>query len=703
MIDGIETNGLVLAFHGGRAGSGKSFVARQMAVALTQERQRVLLFDLDAQARHDHGVAWGLASAPTVADMVDHWPRFDEQTIKGYFPASKDGVTIAALAPTAQQVLAVTSHDILKALALFQRAYDVVVLDGLQGWDRLTLTLLDASNSILMVASLDLPGLRQESSDLQHYQALKFPLSKIQLILNREDQPGALNISHYQKSLPGLPLLGGLPYCIQAMEVTNLQEPLNQVYPHLGFVRQMRVLAKHLLETIQPAAVRAQTTSDKQIMSAAVLNGPNHLAVKERLHRLLLDHEELKSLAAADKTARPDQAQLQEKVERVVTALMAAEAPEISNRETRETLVQEIVDEVLGLGPLEDLIRDDSVTEILVNHSHQIFIERAGKLELSPKHFLNDKQLMTVIERIVAPLGRRIDESQPYVDARLADGSRVNAIIPPLALKGPTLTIRKFSRQRMTIDDLVALGSLPAEWANFLQACVQGRKNVVIAGGTGSGKTTLLNILTAAIPEEERIITVEDAAELNLPQPHVITLESRPANIEGRGAITIRDLVRNCLRMRPDRIVVGECRGGEALDMLQAMNTGHDGSLTTVHANSPKDTIGRLETMVLLSGLDLPVHAIREQIASAVHLIVQQARLQDGTRKVVQITEVLGVKNGQVALQDLFVFQQTGLNQHHRVQGVFVSTGVEPTFKEELDAKGIAWTAAKKRRSGRPS
>ncbi len=706
MTEQKGANGLVVAFHGGRAGVGKSFIARQLAASLTGMHRRVLIFDLDPQVHHDHLVACGLPAAPTLADMMNHWARFDEQSIKGYFPAGKNGVAVAALAATAQQAMSVSSHEILRALALFRRAFDVVLLDGLQGWERLTLALLDASDAILMIASMELTGLSQESRDQRRYQELKFPLGKIHLIFNRDDQPGVLNAGHYQKSLPGMAVLGSLPYCAQAMEAANLQEPLNDLYPHLGFSKQMRRLARRLLETVKPTNAPAYTAGDPPARRAISPAGDNNTrAVKERIHALLLDHEELKILTTAGPVTRADQKLWREKVERAVTALMAAEAPDISNRDFRESLVQEIVDEVLGLGPLEDFIRDDAVTEILVNHSRQIYIERAGRLELSDKHFLNDKQLMTVIERVVAPLGRRIDESQPFVDARLADGSRVNAIIPPLALKGPTLTIRKFSRQRMTMADLTALGSLPAAWASFLQACVQGRKNIVIAGGTGSGKTTLLNIMAAAIPEEERIITVEDAAELNLPQAHVVTLEARPANIEGRGAVTIRDLVRNCLRMRPDRIVVGECRGGEALDMLQAMNTGHDGSLTTIHANSPKDTIGRLETMVLLSGMDLPVKAIREQIAGAVHLIVQQSRLQDGSRKVTRITEVLGLKDGQVELQDLFIFKQTGLDQNRRVVGTFAATGLSATFLDELAAKAIVWAAepSKKRKPGSAS
>ena len=346
--------------------------------------------------------------------------------------------------------------------------------------------------------------------------------------------------------------------------------------------------------------------------------------------------------------------------------------------------------EALRLGPLEELLADDSVTEIMVNGPHRVYVERGGKIQLTDLQFLDDASVMAIIERIVSPIGRRIDESQPYVDARLADGSRVNAIIPPLSLTGPTVTIRKFAKKTLTVEDFIRFGTWSRNAAEFMKACVIMRKNIIVAGGTGSGKTTLLNLLSGFIPHDERILTIEDAAELRLVQPHLVRLEARPPNIEGRGAVTIRDLVRNALRMRPDRIIVGECRGGEALDMLQAMNTGHDGSLTTVHANSPRDVISRLETMVLMSGLELPSRAIREQIASAVDLIVHESRLSDGSRKVTCISEVMGMEGQQITLQDLFVFKQTGLDAKGRVLGRFEATGAIPSFYGELASRGLS-------------
>jgi pilus assembly protein CpaF len=351
-------------------------------------------------------------------------------------------------------------------------------------------------------------------------------------------------------------------------------------------------------------------------------------------------------------------------------------------------MVEQLVNDVLGLGPLEGLLADPEVTEVMVNGPDLIFVERLGRLHESPVKFENTEQLMLVIDRIVSGIGRRIDESSPMVDARLKDGSRVNVVIPPLALRGPTVTIRKFSKDPFTVDDLIRFGSGTSEMFDFLRACVRSRLNVVVSGGTGSGKTTTLNILSGFIPDDERIVTIEDAAELQLRQEHVVTLETRLANVEGRGSVRIRELVINALRMRPDRIVVGECRSGEALDMLQAMNTGHDGSLTTVHANSPKDALSRLETMVLMAGAELPSRAIREQIASAVNLICHQMRLRDGTRRITHITEVMGFDGEHIELQDIFVFKQTGVNEDGRVLGALMPTGTTPFYLEHLVSSG---------------
>ncbi len=354
-----------------------------------------------------------------------------------------------------------------------------------------------------------------------------------------------------------------------------------------------------------------------------------------------------------------------------------------------EALSRDLLNEVVGLGPLEELLADSDISEIMVNRFDEIYIERKGRCTLAEITFSNDKAVLGAIERIVAPIGRRIDESSPMVDARLKDGSRVNAVIPPLALKGCNITIRKFSKNKLIDKDMINYGSVTAEMMKFLEIAVHHAANIIISGGTGSGKTTLLNVLSNYIPEDERIITVEDAAELQLAKPHLISLESRPPNSEGKGAVHIRDLVKNCLRMRPDRIVVGECRGGEALDMLQAMNTGHDGSMTTAHANTPRDCIARLEVMTLMSGLDLPIRAIREQISSAVHMIVQQSRFPDGSRKVTHITEVTGMEGDIVQLQDIFLFKQDGYDEKGKIKGKFVATGNIPDFCQDMAKRGM--------------
>jgi len=405
-----------------------------------------------------------------------------------------------------------------------------------------------------------------------------------------------------------------------------------------------------------------------------------YLDLKSRIQdRLLAELDPTMDISHTDEVRRT--------IEEMYDTILAQESIILSRAE-RQRLFEQIVAEILGFGPIEPLLADETITEIMVNGPDRIYIERKGKLEKVNAAFESDEHLMRIIDRIVAPLGRRIDESSPYVDARLPDGSRVNAIIPPLSLVGPVLTIRKFARIPLTIENMIDFGTITPEAMEFLKACVIARLNIIVSGGTGSGKTTFLNILSGFIPDDERIITVENAAELQLRQEHVITLESRPPNIEGKGEVSIRDLVINCLRMRPDRIVVGECRGGEALDMLQAMNTGHDGSLTTAHSNSPRDTLARLETMCLMAGMDLPLRAIREQVASAVDLIVHQERMKDGSRKVVNITEVQGMEGDVIVMSDLFAFEQTGI-ESGKVIGRLRPTGIRPKFIEQIEAANI--------------
>jgi len=479
--------------------------------------------------------------------------------------------------------------------------------------------------------------------------------------------------------------VGGLQLRIKSVGVARPPEPVRPKMHDSG-----------LGSAPQPAPPPRQTSESPSKIEPASHNGSSAVAAAhDRAHQVALAqnaaflHGELiktLDLRRQDVTRMADD-ELRGVARKLIEELMGKlTLPAVSDP---EKLVKFVLDEAVGLGVLESLMGDDSVTEVMVNGAEEIFIERDGQTFRSDIAFSSEKALMGVIERIVSPIGRRVDESSPLCDARLKDGSRVNIVIRPIALKGPSISIRKFAKRRLMVDDLVRFGSVDQAMVEFLRICVEQKKNIVISGGTGSGKTTLLNIISNLIPPRERIVTIEDAAELKLYHDNLVTLEARPANVEGRGAVAIRDLVRNALRMRPDRIVVGECRGGEALDMLQAMNTGHDGSLTTAHSNSPRDMLSRLEVMVMMGGMDLPMMAIREQIASAVQIVVQQTRFACGTRKVTSITEVTGMERGVIQMQEIFRFQRRGFYDNGKIRGDFVPSGYVPTFYEELRDFGI--------------
>jgi pilus assembly protein CpaF len=405
--------------------------------------------------------------------------------------------------------------------------------------------------------------------------------------------------------------------------------------------------------------------------------------LKFRLHSRLIEELDPSKLESGDSQ------RAREVVEGAARALIGSEMPGVVGF-SRDELIAAVTDEILGYGPIEPLLQDPSISEVMINAPDTVYFEKDGRLYLSPIRFRDVGHITRIIERILAPLGRRVDESSPMVDARLPDGSRVNIIVPPVAPRSPTITIRKFRQDKMNMEDLIAVGAMTPEWGEFLRAVVQARLNVIISGGTGSGKTTMLNALSGYIPDTERIVTIEDPTELKLQQAHVVTLEARPSSLEGRGEVSQRDLVRNSLRMRPDRIIVGEVRGSEAFDMMQAMNTGHDGSISTVHANSPRDALARIENMILMASLELPSRAIREQMASAIHVILQVSRFADGTRKVTHISEVSGMEGQVVTMQDIFKFEQIGVDNEGRVRGAFRSTGIRPRFSEKFESLGIS-------------
>ena len=444
------------------------------------------------------------------------------------------------------------------------------------------------------------------------------------------------------------------------------------------------------VERAQQIAEKASGGAMVPVMAPAPPPAPTaaQLAGREDLLRQVRLRLQAEIISAFDSILDATPEAIREKISGMVDRVIELHGFAVTGNE-RQKLIIEMANDVTGFGPLEPLLKDETITEVMVNGPSHVYIERGGKIERIDSVFLNDEHVLRIIERIITPLGRRIDESSPRVDARLPDGSRVNAIIEPLSLVGPVITVRKFAAKPFTVDDLIGFGTATPAMFDFLRACVEAKLNLFVSGGTGSGKTTTLNVISSFIPNDERIVTIEDAAELQLRQEHVITLESRPPNLEGQGAVTIRDLVKNSLRMRPDRIVVGECRAGEALDMLQAMNTGHDGSMTTLHANSARDALARLETLVLMAGMDLPVRAIREQIASGVHIILQQTRFADGSRRVTSITEVTGIDNDQVQLQDVFYFKQDGFDAKGKVVGRHVPTGYIPRFYERLRQRGL--------------
>jgi len=698
----LNPNCNVICVLGGKGGVGKSVVATNLASSFMQEMKKtVLLIDADQKSAGDQSVILGQRSNKTLFEVVTFQGGYTSQNLPQLVTTHKTGIHFIGAVRGPDEALKVTGEQILKPLEFLSNHYATIIIDLGNDLGGLQFAILKEATVGLIVTTPEVLVLNQTQRIIQELLRLTFPLDMFQIVVNRY-YSGAIAPQSISQNLKMAIL------CVISQDDTLVIQSLNSGTPFVmskptsplamaysDATRRLSGGILHKLKSInRPKSIPKVAEAERpgQPSVAALTKGSGEIdprnLLKMRIHTELIKAMDL-SKGIADTNGDPEkERQLRDKTQAMVTTIVDREATGVP-RDERSRLIKEILEEALGLGPLEDLLADPYVTEIMVNGYQKIFIEKTGKIQLSPVTFTSNMHLKNVIERIVTPLGRRVDEKTPMVDARLKDGSRVNAVIEPLSIDGPAVTIRKFKKGGISGEQYVNFGSITKPMIDFLKICVENGLNIVISGGTGSGKTSLLNMMSSFIPANERIVTVEDAAELQLQQDHVVRLETRPSSMEGTGAISIRDLIKNALRMRPDRIIVGETRDGAALDMLQAMNTGHDGSMTTTHANSPRECIARLETLCMMSGMELPVRAIREQIASAVNLIVQISRLSDGSRKIMSITEVVGMQGEVVSLQEVFRFKETGYDKNRKIQGQFQAMGLIPSFIEKFEQKGV--------------
>ncbi len=688
----IAKNCHLISIASGKGGVGKSIFAVNVAIALKSEfKVPVLLVDLDAHTCGDLSIIMGLRPERSIMDLAKSKQSLSPKTLEGFVTKHSSGIDYLAAVSDPSKDLSLDSESFSRQISSISQYYKYIVVDVGSDIGSLQAKSLEFSSAVLTLTTPDVLTVNQTKKFLNKMVTETFPIELFKIIVNQAS-PSGLRPDAIAKSL-SLPINGLIPQDdvsikgslakSQPFVYAAPRSPLSAAYFNL--VRKItggqldRVKALLQAKTVKKEA--ATSASGEEVQTAEI-------QLKIQIHNELIKAMDLKKDVGASADDPQKEKELRSKTQLMITKIVDKRAPGLP-REGRSKIIKDVLDEALGLGALENLLADDSVSEIMVNGCDKIFVEKNGKIQLSKSRFTSNQQLRNVIERIVTPIGRRIDEKVPYCDARLKDGSRVNAVIEPLALDGPSLTIRKFSKDEINEQNYLTWGSMTQPMVDFLRICVEQGLNIIISGGTGSGKTTLLNTMSGFVPANERIVTVEDAAELQLKQEHVVRLETRPANMDGGGEVSIRDLVKNSLRMRPDRVIVGECRDGAALDMLQAMNTGHDGSMTTVHANTPKEAISRLETLCLMAGMDLPAKAIREQIAGAVNLFVQIGRLSDGSRKVLYITEVGSFRGEVIELQDIFVFKEEGFDKNRKILGSFKWTGNMPKCVERFEKRGV--------------
>ncbi len=714
----IHESSNLIAVLGGKGGVGKSVFAANLAHAFIKEmKAKTLLIDCDPKSCGDQNFITGIRPTKTVMDLAAFTGAITAQTVGTLVTAHPSGLNYIGAVMGPDQVFNVQVDLLRKNIGSLSQHFKYIIIDLGCDLGPVQTGMIEDATAIMIVTTPEVLVVNQTRRMMNDLLSMSVPAEFIQIALNKVSRNG-LDAGAISQSLRR-PVLGGIPQD-DATAIAALQRSVPFVVgaptspASSAYHEMVRKLTGGVLQKLKAASKPKITSLAKESVgggtSAAAGNGgmPSMMdpknarkgsrkreinpltMLKMQVHHGLIKEMDLKKDIMNSENDPAKAVELKNRTQRTISELTDRLSPGLP-REDRTRVIKETLDEALGFGPLEELLADPAVTEIMVNGCDMIYVEKSGKLTLSTVTFTSNQQLRNVIERIVAPLGRRIDERTPYVDARLPDGSRVNAIIEPLSIDGPAVTIRKFPAERITDKDYVdRFGSMTRPMMDFLKICVEQGLNIVISGGTGSGKTTLLNVMSSFIPSNERIVTVEDAAELQLKQEHVVRLETRPANLEGTGEVSIRDLIKNSLRMRPDRIVVGECRDGAALDMLAAMNTGHDGSMTTVHANTPREAIARLETLCLMAGMDLPAKAIREQVAGAVNLIIQISRMSDGTRKLLYITEVVGMQGDTVTLQDIFKYKEEGFDKNRKIIGQFQALGLIPTFIEEFEQKGIS-------------